>query len=89
VASQKEFRRRIWRFYGYYALGFASFVGLIAWLEARHGLSPAWIGYTFLFFTIALYAIIGVNTRPTSTSTTLRGAASLRFSTAWPPPPTG
>ena len=63
MSTQRDFRRRIWRYYGYYALGFAAFVGVVAYLEARHGLSPSWIGYTFLFFTILLYAIIGVNTR--------------------------
>jgi cation/acetate symporter len=63
MPTQKDFRRRVWKAYGYYAAGFLAFVALIAFLEARHGLSPTWIGIAFLFFTILLYAVIGANTR--------------------------
>ena len=63
MPTQKEFQRQVWRLYGFYAAGFGAFVATIALLEQMHVINAAWIGYTFLFFTLLLYAVIGVNTR--------------------------
>ena len=60
-----SFTRTIWRIYGYYALSFFVFVLVLAGLEQGHLISSQWIGYSFLFFTILLYAIIGIRTRTT------------------------
>ncbi|HRE18101.1 MAG TPA: cation acetate symporter, partial [Rhodocyclaceae bacterium] len=56
------FQQRLKRYYGLYTAGFAVFVLLLAWLEQR-GVPPRWIGYGFLFFTIAMYAVIGIMSR--------------------------
>ena len=62
-ASQSRFSRTIWRYYGYYAAGFFAFLGTLAVLEHERIITPAWIGYAFLFFTILLYAVIGITAR--------------------------
>jgi len=56
------FQQRLKRYYGLYAVGFAAFILTLAWLEGQ-GMPPRWIGYAFLFFTIAMYAVIGVMSR--------------------------
>jgi cation/acetate symporter len=50
-----------------YALFALSFIGLVValGLAERHGLSKAWIGYTFLGTTVAIYAVIGILCRTT------------------------
>ena len=53
---------KLQRYYLYYTGGFLSFVGMLAVLE-KNGMSPRWIGYSFLFFTISMYAIIGIVSR--------------------------
>ena len=58
----KAFRQKVWKLYGLYALCFFAFVAMLAFLEQR-GMSTRWIGYAFLFFTILLYASIGITTR--------------------------
>jgi cation/acetate symporter len=55
------------RYYAYYTVGFFIFIGTLAVLE-RHGMPPRWIGYSFLFLTIFLYATIGVLARTASVS---------------------
>jgi len=60
--AMKEFRQKIWKSYGLYSLGFFLFVGVLAILE-QLGMAPRWIGYSFLLFTILLYASIGISTR--------------------------
>ncbi|HRF11343.1 MULTISPECIES: sodium:solute symporter family protein [Candidatus Accumulibacter] len=55
------------RYYAYYTAGFFIFIGTLAVLE-RHGMPPRWIGYSFLFLTIFLYATIGVLARTASVS---------------------
>ncbi len=55
------------RYYAYYTVGFFLFIGTLAVLE-RHGMPPRWIGYSFLFLTLFLYATIGVLARTTSVS---------------------
>lgn len=54
--------RQLRFYYGWYTLGFLALIGVLAFLEYK-GLSARWIGYAFLFFTIFLYAAIGVLSR--------------------------
>lgn len=54
--------QRLLRNYALFALGFMIFVGVIARVEQDNG-SGVWIGYLFLFVTIAVYALIGVFSR--------------------------
>ena len=56
--------QRLNRIYAWYTLGFAGFVLLLALLE-RLGLSKSWIGFSFLFATVGVYAGIGVLSRTT------------------------
>lgn len=55
-------QRQLRFYYGWYTLGFLALIGVLAFLEYK-GLSARWIGYAFLFFTIFLYAAIGVLSR--------------------------
>ena len=50
------------RYYGWYTSGFLLLIGLLAYLE-QQGFPNRWIGYVFLFFTIMLYAVIGILSR--------------------------
>jgi cation/acetate symporter len=58
---------RLQRYYLYYAACFFAFVGALAVLE-QHGMPPRWIGYAFLFFTISMYALIGIVCRTSDVS---------------------
>ena len=58
---------RIQRYYLIYTGGFLAFIGGLAVLEA-HGMPPRWIGYSFLFFTIFMYAAIGIMSRTSDVS---------------------
>ena len=58
---------RIKQYYLYYTGSFLAFVGALAVLE-DHGMPPRWIGYSFLFFTIFMYAAIGVMSRTSDVS---------------------
>src|SRR3989337_1976739 len=58
---------KLQRYYLYYTGTFALFIGTLAVLE-QHGMPPRWIGYAFLFFTITMYAIIGVASRTSDVS---------------------
>lgn len=58
---------RIQRYYLYYAGSFLAFVAGLAVLE-DHGMPPRWIGYSFLFFTIFMYAAIGIVSRTSDVS---------------------
>lgn len=58
---------RLQRYYLYYAGIFLAFVGLLAVLE-KNGMPPHWIGYSFLFFTISTYALIGIICRTSDVS---------------------
>ncbi len=58
---------KLQRYYLYYTGGFLSFVGMLAVLE-KNGMSPRWIGYSFLFFTISMYAVIGIVSRTSDVS---------------------
>ena len=57
--GNKAFSRRLTRYYLWYTFGFVQFLLILAVLE-REGMPRAWIGYLFMFVTIALYAGIGV-----------------------------
>lgn len=63
----KTFSRRLARYYGWYTVGFALFLGALAILE-REGVPRVWIGYLFMFATIVLYAGIGVISRTSDVS---------------------
>ncbi|UCV12911.1 cation acetate symporter [Dechloromonas denitrificans] len=58
---------RLQRYYLSYTGGFLLFIGVLAVLE-QHGMPPRWIGYAFLFFTIFLYAAIGIMSRTSDVS---------------------
>jgi cation/acetate symporter len=58
---------RLQRYYLYYTGCFLAFIGALAVLE-QHGMPPRWIGYAFLFFTISMYALIGIVCRTSDVS---------------------
>jgi cation/acetate symporter len=58
---------RLHRYYLYYTGCFLLFVAALVVLE-RYGMSPRWIGYAFLFFTISMYAVIGIASRTSDVS---------------------
>src|SRR5688572_1909767 len=60
--SHSSFNSQLKRYYSFYAGGFIAFV-LVLGLAEQLGMSRAWIGYWFLFATIALYAGIGIMSR--------------------------
>ena len=60
--SGRALSARLNRIYGWYAVGFALFVLLLALLETR-GVTRQTIGYLFLACTLLLYAYIGVINR--------------------------
>ncbi|HSN32990.1 MAG TPA: sodium:solute symporter family protein [Ideonella sp.] len=62
--SPASFKRRLNRIYGRFALGFVTFVAVLAVLE-RLGLPKSWIGFTFLVATVGMYAGIGIVSRTT------------------------
>ena len=63
-ASQQD---RLRNYYLGYTGVFIALILVLALLE-RHGLPPRWIGYAFLFFTIIIYAAIGIMSRTTNVS---------------------
>lgn len=58
---------QIQRYYLIYTGSFLAFVAMLAVLE-DHGMPPRWIGYSFLFFTIFMYASIGIMSRTSDVS---------------------
>jgi cation/acetate symporter len=60
--TQAQFNAFLKKSYTWYTGGFASFIIVLAILE-QFGLPKAWIGYAFLFATVALYAGIGIMSR--------------------------
>ena len=58
---------KLQRYYLYYTGGFIAFILSLALLE-QHGMPPRWIGYSFLFFTITMYAVIGIASRTADVS---------------------
>ncbi len=61
-SGSSDFLANLGRIYGTYTGGFVAFVILLAILE-RVGVSNQVIGYLFVFFTLAVYAVIGVMSR--------------------------
>ncbi|HRH82333.1 MAG TPA: VC_2705 family sodium/solute symporter [Thiobacillaceae bacterium] len=59
TTSNAAFFNQLKKYYSFYTGGFVAFVIILAILE-QMGLPPKWIGYIFLFATIALYAGIGI-----------------------------
>src|SRR5262245_17265870 len=60
--SHKSFNQQLKKYYSLYTGGFIAFVVALAIAE-QVGMSRTWIGYWFMFATIALYAAIGVMSR--------------------------
>ena len=65
--GSSDFLNNLGRVYGIYTGGFLAFVILIAVLE-QMGVPNRILGYLFVFFTIAVYAIIGVLSRTAEVS---------------------
>jgi cation/acetate symporter len=62
VSSNRAFFNQLKKYYMYYTGGFLVFLVVLTILE-QLGLPRVWIGYVFLFATIALYAGIGIMSR--------------------------
>jgi cation/acetate symporter len=62
TSSADAFYKQLGRMYGTYTGGFVAFIVLLAILE-QAGVENYILGYLFVFFTLAVYAIIGVATR--------------------------
>ena len=60
--SHKSFFQQLKKYYTFYTVGFLGFLIALAIAE-QMGMSRKWIGYWFLFATIALYAAIGIMSR--------------------------
>ncbi|MDH5264877.1 MAG: cation acetate symporter, partial [Betaproteobacteria bacterium] len=67
AASQKSFTQQLKKYYTFYTGGFVLFVVLLA-IGEKMGMTPKWIGYCFLVFTIFLYAGIGIMSRTVEVS---------------------
>ncbi len=66
-ASSSDFIKNLGKMYGTYTGGFIAFIILLAILE-QVGVPNKILGYLFVFFTLAVYAIIGVMTRTAEVS---------------------
>jgi cation/acetate symporter len=64
AAQYAAYKRRLHRILALYVAGVIAFLALMAWAEQR-GLSRQWIGPIFLFFTVMIYAGIGIYGRTT------------------------
>ena len=62
TAASDAFYKQLGRMYGTYTGGFVAFIVLLAILE-QMGVPNKVLGYLFVFFTLAVYAIIGIATR--------------------------
>src|SRR3972149_3188108 len=62
AGSSTDFIKNLGRMYGTYTGAFLAFIVLLAILE-QVGVPNKILGYLFVFFTIAVYAVIGVMTR--------------------------
>jgi cation/acetate symporter len=60
--TQAQFTQSLKKYYSIYTGGFVAFVIVLAIAE-QMGMPNKWIGYTFLFATIGLYAVIGIMSR--------------------------
>ncbi len=66
-AASADFIKNLGRMYGAYTGGFLAFIVLLAILEVV-GVPNKVLGYLFVFFTLAVYAFIGVMTRTAEVS---------------------
>ncbi len=66
-SATSDFTKNLGRLYGTYAGGFALFVVFLAVLE-QVGVPNKVLGYLFVFFTLGVYALIGVMTRTAQVS---------------------
>ncbi|MDO8876840.1 MAG: cation acetate symporter, partial [Pseudolabrys sp.] len=66
-ASTSDFIKNLGKMYGVYTGGFIGFVIFLAILE-QVGVPNKILGYLFVFFTLAVYAIIGVLSRTAQVS---------------------
>ena len=62
AGEKHAFKKQLHKVYGWYTGGFIAFILILAVLE-QFGLPRNWIGFIFLFATVALYAGIGVMSR--------------------------
>jgi cation/acetate symporter len=62
MKAKGDFISNLGRIYAVYTGGFVGFTILLAILE-QLGMSQRWIGYLFIFLTIAVYAFIGIMSR--------------------------
>ena len=62
TSSNRAFFNQLKKYYIWYTGGFLAFLIVLAVLE-QMGLPRVWIGYTFMFATIGLYAGIGIMSR--------------------------
>src|SRR6185503_12883962 len=62
TGSNRAFNAQLKKYYSIYTGGFIAFVIALA-IGEQMGMSRQWIGYWFLFSTIALYAAIGIMSR--------------------------
>jgi len=60
--TQAQFTQSLKKYYSVYTGGFVAFVIILAIAE-QMGMTPKWIGYSFLLATVGLYAIIGIMSR--------------------------
>ena len=67
TSKADDFIKNLGKIYGFYAGGFFAFVIFLAILE-QVGVPNKILGYLFVFFTIAVYAIIGVLSRTAQVS---------------------
>ncbi len=67
TASTSDFIKNLGRMYGTYTGGFLAFIVFLAILE-QVGVPNKILGYLFVFFTLAVYAVIGVMTRTAQVS---------------------
>src|SRR6188768_4201903 len=67
TSAADAFYKQLGRMYGTYAGGFIGFVIFLAILE-QIGVPNKILGYLFVFFTLAVYAVIGVMTRTAEVS---------------------
>jgi len=65
--SHASFNSQLKKYYSFYTLGFIGFLIALAIAE-QMGMSRTWIGYWFMFATIALYAGIGIMSRTAEVS---------------------
>jgi cation/acetate symporter len=66
-AQTRNYFRRLARYYAWFTVCFALFLGALGILE-NEGMPRQWIGHLYMFATIVLYAIIGVVSRTSNVS---------------------